>query len=456
MGGEESKLKEKKKAETCKVIASIDFGTRYTGYAFMFRSKASNVEIYKPQRTDMKREHTCIMLIKKSTGKFEFVSFGTKAMDKFIEMEKEGNDDFFFFRLFKTDIMLAKEKEKSLFVKDYQGREVDAQVVFSYVYGFVQSKTLDFLKKSVKEGERLQDDDILWVITIPATWGLMYRDFIRKAAEKSYHNIEIVLEPEAASMYIRNKPMVCSFNGKKIEPFKNGQCYILVDIGAGTTDICTHKVLPDGNLIEICSSSGINEGGEQVNKTFFNELKTLFTEEVMDKFKHENMRFYKLEKEFEDIKHKFKTDTDNAFVLILDEKLLNIFHETTGRKFEIPSTFSEKLELKNSDHMHMKPKFMASLFDHIISTISSKICEQICETENAGHTISCIILSGGLSESDYVYESISKTLTDSSGVKVPIILSPNARNAVVEGALQMGHNPKGIAGRRSPYTYGFY
>ncbi|KAH3769184.1 hypothetical protein DPMN_170432 [Dreissena polymorpha] len=75
--------------------------------------------------------------------------------------------------------------------------------------------------------------------------------FIRKVAEKRYHKIKIVLEPEASSMYIRNKPLHFT-EGMHIEPFRPGQCYIRVDIGAGTSDICAHKVTEDGNLIEIC------------------------------------------------------------------------------------------------------------------------------------------------------------------------------------------------------------
>ncbi|KAH3788198.1 hypothetical protein DPMN_166331 [Dreissena polymorpha] len=175
----------------------------------------------------------------------------------------------------------------------------------------------------MKDAQTLSADDIFWVIAIPFTWGHQYRDFIRKAAEESYHNMVIVLESEAAFMYVRNKP-VC-FKQEKIEPFKAGQFYMLVDIGAGTSDICTHKVLPDGNLIEICSSLGINEGGERINTKFFNIFNELFTKKVMDTFRLESIRLYKLEKEFEDHKHTFKSDTDKDFVLLLDETLLTMY-----------------------------------------------------------------------------------------------------------------------------------
>ncbi|KAH3788195.1 hypothetical protein DPMN_166328 [Dreissena polymorpha] len=241
MGGQVSQLKEKELEEKYGVIASIHFGTKHMGYAYMFTKQEFGSEVYKPQQLEMKKENTCIMLKKYSNGNFKLVSFGNEAMDELINLESQENDDFYFFRLFKTDIVA---KDKTLFVKDYKKREVDAHIGFSKVYEFVQSKILEHLKKSVNGAERIQADDILWVIAVPSTWDHQYRDFIRKAAEESYHNMVIVLESEAASMYIRNKPV--SLKQEKIEPFKDGQCYMLVDIGAGTSDICTHKFLKVG------------------------------------------------------------------------------------------------------------------------------------------------------------------------------------------------------------------
>ncbi|XP_052231179.1 uncharacterized protein LOC127844760 [Dreissena polymorpha] len=45
--------------------------------------------------------------------------------------------------------------------------------------------------------------------------------------------------------------------------------------------------------------------------------------------------------------------------------------------------------------------------------------------------------------------------SNTNGV-IPVIQAPNARNAVVDGALLMGLHPNGIVERVSPYTYGFY
>ncbi|KAH3788197.1 hypothetical protein DPMN_166330 [Dreissena polymorpha] len=78
----------------------------------------------------MKKEHTCVMLKKDSSGTFELVSFGNEAMNDFMKLAQHKNDDFFFFRLFKTDIVA---KDKLLYVKDNKQRDVEAQVVFSKV-----------------------------------------------------------------------------------------------------------------------------------------------------------------------------------------------------------------------------------------------------------------------------------------------------------------------------------
>ncbi|XP_052232037.1 heat shock 70 kDa protein 12A-like isoform X1 [Dreissena polymorpha] len=383
MGGTSSKVDINNRDEDIRVIASIDFGTRYTGYAFILKDGKETKYIYRPNHSETKSERTCILL--RDNDNAEFVAFGNNAMDIFD-------------------------------------------------------------RKNLSEKPTGSD---------------LFKMFIRKVAEKRYHKIKIVLEPEAASMYIRNKPLHFT-ERMHIEPFRPGQCYILVDIGAGTSDICAHKVTEDGNLIEILSA-GIHEGGEQINKSFFNALEELFSAEVFNEFKKDNMRFHKLEKDFEEIKHKLKPNDNNDDVLLLDEKLLKLFAKTTGGQFEMclkqsTSKFKTELRIHDSNWLYMNKTFVCGLFDPTINTIITHIQEQTCRATKAGYRISCILLSGGLSESKYVFSRIENHFSRGSNTNdvIPVIQAPNARNAVVDGALLMGLHPNGIIGRVSPYTYGFY
>lgn len=203
MGGHVSKVEDSKREEDTRVIASIDFGTRYTGYAFIFRDSKGNPDIYRPNRYVTKCEQTCILL--RNTDDAEFVAFGNDALDKFDREQPSEKHKYHFFRLFKTDLCL---KDNELIVRDHMGRDFNANRLFSKAYEYFPSEVKGCLSRSVKGGHDIKNEDIVWVITIPAPGSDVFKSFIRNVAEQRYNQIKIVLEPEAASMYIRNKPFI--------------------------------------------------------------------------------------------------------------------------------------------------------------------------------------------------------------------------------------------------------
>ena len=85
-----------------RVVAAIDFGTAYSGYAYAFTADPDN--IYLMRRTDSNQPGVnnhkvpCILLLDENG---EFDSFGNEARERYFDMEEERARDFYYFEKFK-------------------------------------------------------------------------------------------------------------------------------------------------------------------------------------------------------------------------------------------------------------------------------------------------------------------------------------------------------------------
>ena len=69
-------------------------------------------------------------------------------------------------------------------ISDIRGRELKALTVFSHAIRYLK----DHLLRSVKErgGSIVKQEEILWVLTVPAIWDDTAKLFMRKAAQEVY------------------------------------------------------------------------------------------------------------------------------------------------------------------------------------------------------------------------------------------------------------------------------
>jgi hypothetical protein len=90
------------------VVAAIDFGTTYSGYAFSFRHDydkeplkiSSNTNWVAGTAALMSLKTPTILLLKKKDKTFE--AFGYEAEDRYSQLaEDEEDDDYYYFRRFK-------------------------------------------------------------------------------------------------------------------------------------------------------------------------------------------------------------------------------------------------------------------------------------------------------------------------------------------------------------------
>ena len=81
-----------------------------------------------------------------------------------------------FFNLFQR---LSTETKLS----DIKGRELPAVDLFSHVIEYFKNHLYEQLKT---KGNYMQDENIEWVLTVPAIWDDPEKQFMRKAAEKVF------------------------------------------------------------------------------------------------------------------------------------------------------------------------------------------------------------------------------------------------------------------------------
>ncbi|WAR12908.1 HS12A-like protein [Mya arenaria] len=165
-------------------------------------------------------------------------------------------------------------------------------------------------------------------------------------AGMNVNNIRLVTEPEAASMYIRDMCIQTKGN-KNITPLEPGAKYFLVDIGAGTVDLCVHEVLKKGNLMELYPAAGAHFGGSNVNFQFEELLKELFGNECIQMMKRNKMfKYFNLLQEFEDKKRQFDPSAKDVVLSV----------EFVVQEFEEHSTESMN-ERISSGKFHNKLKY---------------------------------------------------------------------------------------------------
>lgn len=71
---------------------------------------------------------------------------------------------------------------RSTEIKDVTGKSMEAIKVFSIAIKFLKSQLLKKIQERLKNA--LQDDDLYFVLTVPAIWDDPAKQFMREAAEK--------------------------------------------------------------------------------------------------------------------------------------------------------------------------------------------------------------------------------------------------------------------------------
>ena len=140
------------------------------------------------------------------------------------------------------------------------GVKYSAEAVFIEAFKHLHNETKQWLKK---KKIKINDEEIGWIITVPAIWNDEAKDKMKHWAIKSglinesiHNQCKIVYEPDCASLSIQYH--IKKRNDKKLSDYKfeKGDKYILVDAGGGTVDVACHEILGEFGVKEILHPSG--------------------------------------------------------------------------------------------------------------------------------------------------------------------------------------------------------
>ncbi|XP_060596890.1 heat shock 70 kDa protein 12A-like [Ruditapes philippinarum] len=431
------------------LVAAIDFGTTFSGWAFSFKHDFER----DPTKITAKNWHgdqlisqkapTCVLI--KPDGR-TFDSFGYTAESKYAELvAEEKHEQWYFFRRFK---MMLFDK-----IEDACGKQLSAKKVFSMVIKFLKDDLLEECSNQL--GDSINDKDVKWVLTVPAIWNDVAKQFMREAAIKAgimKEHLLIALEPEAASIFCRHLPVDKAEGEEEVSlaSMKAGTKYMVVDAGGGTVDITFHQVIVDDKLREIHKASGGAWGGTRIDDEYEKFLDSLFGQDIMKKFQKQNMDdYFDMMRAFEIKKRDLKLKGANKVTIRIPPSLIDIVQENRGKQLKdiiTESKYNGNITYV-SGKIRVYPELLIALFKDtvakIIKHMNSLLQEEKC------HDCSTIVLAGGFAESYILQEAIRDAF---KGMRLII---PNGTGLVVlKGAVIFGHRPATIVERVCRYSYG--
>ncbi|KAH3835271.1 heat shock 70 kDa protein 12B-like [Dreissena polymorpha] len=317
------------------VVAAIDFGTAYSGFAF------SSIQEFKSEPLKIsantwiggslmsQKTSTCVLCDKDKT----FKKFGFDAEDAYADLAMDDkHKDYYYFRRFKMELFNKLKLKRRFMLEDVLGKKMLAMDVFSACIKFLKDDCLGKIRLQLPE---IRDTDIRWVLTMPAIWNDVSKQFMRESAAKAgipNESLLIALEPEAASLCCRHSPMTSLKGSQKFMPFQPGTKYLIFDAGGGTIDITVHEVMPGGGLKELYAANGGDWGGTFVDRAFRNLLAEIVGNDIMTGIETSKTSDYiDIFRDFEVIKRKFAVSMSDRVTFKVPAALNEIFKAKYGK-----------------------------------------------------------------------------------------------------------------------------
>ncbi|KAM6418297.1 heat shock 70 kDa protein 12B-like [Pluvialis apricaria] len=431
-------------------VVAIDFGTSYSGYCFSLASGTDQIrQVYWGTEHGLKtpKTPTCILFNQKQ----EFRKFGYDAVMKYKSLPSSEADNWYFFQNFKMQLYNTKVTS-GMGLKASNGKTLPALKVFSESLRYLKEHALDTIQEASFQTV-CDQEEITWVITVPAIWSTAARQFMQLAAKEAgliSHMISekliIALEPEAASLWCKQLPregfMAESSDKKKFEDSPGIQ-YIVVDCGGGTIDITVHEIQENHYLKELHKATGGGWGGNRVDENFANFLKEIFDDGVWDEY----VKSYPTE--LQHMMYNFSLQKCSAG---REAVYIHCYYNLTrlaACKKDISHFFKDTNGAVWCDGMIMITyEKMKSFFVYSIKNIICTLMEILNKPEMA--KVQYILLVGGFASSIILRDAINQAFSK----KYHILCPMEAQVAIAKGAVLFGVNPHIVASRVSARTYG--
>ncbi|NXK92893.1 HS12B protein, partial [Formicarius rufipectus] len=192
-------------------VVAIDFGTSYSGYCFSLASGADQIrQVYWGMEHGFKtpKTPTCILF----NPQQEFKNFGYDAVMKYKSLPSSKADSWYFFQNFKMKLyntVGGMNVTPGMELEATNGKTLPALTVFSKSLCYLKQHALDTIQEASFQTV-CDQEEIRWVITVPAIWSSAAKQFMRLAAKEAgiisdmlSENLIIALEPESASLWCK-------------------------------------------------------------------------------------------------------------------------------------------------------------------------------------------------------------------------------------------------------------
>lgn len=457
-------------AESKKVVISLDFGSTHSGFSYALTSD-KEIKCYK-KTNGLYKEPTCALFEK--TG--ELVAFGMKAREKYLtklassnmlaytaSFNEDYSSDYLYFDYNKLKMRLygnhGREKLYEIKVRSANGTEVKMGKLVMAI--LTQLKVLALDEISEKEGIKdLKATDCLWVLTVPAIWLEIDKQFMRTAAVEAeiipdFHspNLILALEPECAAIRLY------TLRGLEI---KVGEKFLVLDCGGGTVDYCAIEVSSSPakqfRFRQLCEPTGGNWGSVYIDENFFKILKRLFGKDAYTRGMLISAASNDIHTGWETLKLRLRArhfQEGNRGVSI---ELKNLLTETKQKLPKLVSKYNSvhKHQLKykkrrfgSSTKLQLTPKILRTIFDPIIRKVVKHTKYLFKRPELKG--LKNLILVGGFGQCDYLKFQIKRELQLGDGV---IIVPKESSSVVMTGAVNFGLQPSVIESRKCALSVG--
>ncbi|XP_056291736.1 heat shock 70 kDa protein 12A isoform X3 [Pseudoliparis swirei] len=454
------------------VVVAIDFGTTSSGYAYAFTKEPECIHTMRrweggdPGVSNQKTPTTILL-----TPDRKFHSFGYAARDFYHDLDPSESKQWLYLEKFKMKLHTTANLSIDTDLHAANGRRVKALDIFAYALAFFKEQALKEL--SDQTGSEFDNNDVRWVITVPAIWKMPAKQFMREAAYKSGlvsreipEQLIIALEPEAASIYCRKLRLhqmvdLASQNGTQngCSPTDNvgsgmtqGDRYVVVDCGGGTVDLTVHQIrLPEGHLKELYKASGGPYGSLGIDYEFEKLLCKIFGQDFIDQFKIKRpAAWVDLMIAFESRKRAAAPDRTNPLNINLPFSFIDYYKKFRGHSVEhaLRKSNVDFVKWSSQGMLRMSPEAMNSLFKPTIDHIIQHLTDLFEKPEVSD--IKFLFLVGGFAESSLLQLAVQNMLQGRSRIIIP----HDVGLTILKGAVLFGLDPSIIKVRRSPLTYG--
>ncbi|XP_076082445.1 heat shock 70 kDa protein 12A-like [Mytilus galloprovincialis] len=417
-------------------VGTIDFGTTFSGYAYMskdeFQGKTKHIET-RAWRVDRWTRHKAPTSVLFDEWK-HFHTFGYEAEEHFHEYVKSGSlDKWYFFQNFKLEISKQAVLDDTFMLYDIRRknrmRAVDVVMeIIKYLKG-------DLLSSLNQRLTNFDDSLIQWVLTVPVTWSLTARNFMRKTAYLAgipKHQLKLLPEAEAAAFYCGQKELdiqQSSDGAAFLSELPSNYTFLVADLGGGTIDITVHQK-GHGKVQKVM---GLEWGSKKVNECFEDYCLGLFGDGFTDLRVNNPDDYLFLMENFEQEKLQFTTEKLNKVEKILIRLPASLLYNKT-QKLAIPTNV------------------FRSFYDNSIDGLIRALNELFHYEEMKN--VKTIIAVGGFAESSIIINELRSSVKG-----LDIVVPGNPGLAVMRGAILNGfienpntNEPKskyGTFGRRS-------